>query len=170
MNQLETLGTLFGGLLSLVFVGYVFLAEVEAKKGRRSYSGPQKFAGGFSMFLGVLMLGAWIYFLVSGSDSFMSSFGPLLTHVALELISALSLVVGGFAMLRGLSRSPALLMTSYALVSFTQVLSLAVYGPTGHPFLMNGVALMLLIVLIYFVGLVYAWEHFVFRLDQPKGR
>jgi hypothetical protein len=165
MTQLETVGVILGGLLSILFVGYVVLAEIEAKKGRRVYTSPQKFAGGFSLLLGILMLGAWIYFLKVGSESLSNSFGFLFTHVALELVSALALMIGGVAMIRGLSRAPALLMTAYALVSFTQVVSVAIYGSNGHPFLMNGIALILFIVLIYFVGLVYAWEHFVLKLD-----
>ncbi|MCM0606567.1 MAG: hypothetical protein KA715_10795 [Xanthomonadaceae bacterium] len=168
MSQLEITGMILGGLLSVVFVGYLILAETGAKKGRRRYNGPQRFAGGFSFLLGVLMFGAWTYFVIDGRESLMRSFGFLFTHVALELVSSLALIIGGLAMFRGLFRAPALMMTAYAIVIFTQVLSVSIYGPIGHPFLMNGIALILLVVLIYFVGLVYAWEHFVLRLDQPE--
>ena len=170
MSQLEITGMIFGVLLSIVFVAYVLLAEHGAKKGRRSYSGPQRFAGGFSLLLGVLMFGVWIYFVIDGRESLMHSFGFLVTHVALELVSSLALIIGGLAMFRGLFRAPALMMTAYAIVFFTQVLSVLIYGSLGHPFLMNGIALILFVVLIYFVGLVYAWEHFVLKLDQPEPK
>jgi hypothetical protein len=168
MSQLEITGIILGGLMSSVFVGYMLLAEKGAGKGRRRYSGPQRFAGGFSLLLGVIMLGAWFFFFIDGLESLTRSFGFLVAHVALELVSALALIIGGLAMFRGLLRAPALMMTAYAIVVFTQVLSVSMYGPLGHSFLMNGIALILLVVLIYFVGLVYAWEHFVFKLDEPE--
>ncbi len=169
MSSLEVTGMVLGGLLSVVFIGYLLLVEYGVKEGRRPFNGPQRFAGGITLLLGGIMLGAWIYFFVKGRESLMRSFGFFATHVALELLSAIALMMGGLAMLRGLVRAPAIMMTAYALVVFTQILSVTVYGPIGHPFLMNGIALILLIVLIYFIGLVYAWEHFVLKLDESDS-
>jgi len=169
VGQLEITGMVLGGLLTIVFVGYMVLVELRSKHARRQFRGPQKFAGGFSALFGVLMLGAWIYFFIRGQESLMRSFGFLATHVTLELISSLALIVGGVAMFRGLSRAPAIMMTAYAILIFTQVLSLSVHGSAGHLILMDGVALILLIPLLYFVGLVYAWEHFVLKIDQPNS-
>ena len=112
------------------------------------------------------MLVAWLYFIFKGRESLKYNFDFLLSHIILQLFSSLALILSGLAMIRGLLRAPALLMTAYAIVIFTQIFSVLVYGSTGHPFLMNGIAIILFIALIYFVGLVYAWEHFVFKLDQ----
>ena len=49
---------------------------------------------------------------------------------------------------------------------FTILLSLTQFGLRGHDFLMNGVAVVLVVVVGYFVGLTYAWGHFVFHVDE----
>ena len=80
------------------------------------------------------------------------------------------LVVGGFGMLRSWSRGPALFMIANGFILFTTILALTAYGMTGHPFLMNGITIFLVIVSVYMVALVYGWEHFVLRLDEPEPR
>jgi hypothetical protein len=169
MSHLEITGLMLGGLLSVIFTAYLVLAESGAKKVRRSYNRPQKFAGGFSFLFGALMLGAWIFFVTTGREKLIRDYGFFVPHLALEFISSLALMLAGLAVFRELVRAPALLMTAYAIVIFTKIFSIAIYGSSGHPLMMNGVALILLVVVIYFVGLVYAWEHFVLHLDEPDA-
>lgn len=170
MEDLEITGVIIGGFLTAIFIGYIVLEEYSSQAITRSYSRAQLFAGSFTVLIGLIMLAAWIYFLAQGRESFLRDFTYLVAHVVLELVSAVALIVAGAYMLLGRWRAPALLMTAYTLLVFTQVFSLLVYGVRGHPFLMNGIAIILIVVLTYFIGVAYAWEHFVFRLDRPESR
>lgn len=55
-----------------------------------------------------------------------------------------------------------------AFVSFSLIISLLQFGNQGHPMLMDGIAIAVMLVLIYFVGLIYSFQHFVFRFDQTS--
>ena len=166
-SSLRITGLLLGGFLSLIFIGYTVLSISEGKK-YGGASAPKKFAGTFSLALGLIMLGAWIYLITTGWAAFLTQAEALSIHVLTELISAVTLIVAGVAMLRNWSRGPALLMIANGVLLFTTMLTLASYGATGHPFLMNGIAILLVIVSVYLVGLVYGWEHFVLHLDEQR--
>jgi hypothetical protein len=166
-TALRITGILIGGFLSLIFVGYMILTFSERKR-QTGASAPQKFAGAFSLTLGIVMAAAWAYFMVTGWTSFWNQPTTLSIHVLTELLSSVMLVAAGIGMLRSWSRGPALFMIANGSLLFTTMLALTAYGMTGHPFLMNGITIFLVIVSVYMVGLVYGWEHFVLRLDEPE--
>lgn len=167
-SALHITGFLLGGLLSIAFLGYTALCFSEGKR-RRDLDAPQRFAGLFSLLLGGLMLGTWAYLLATGWSPFLNQIGSLFVHVATTFASSIVLIVAGFGMIRNWSRGPALFMIANGLVIFTTLLALTTYGAQGHPFLMNGVTLVIVITGVYAVGLVYGWEHFVLHLDEAES-
>ncbi len=168
-TSLNITGILLGGLLSLVFIGYIFLSFSEGTSHQGEAGAPRKFAGLFSLVLGVIMAGSWVYFVTSGWESFRAQASVLSFHVLMELGTAVMIIVAGIAMIRNWSRGPALFMVANGLFLFTTVFALMEYGVRGHPFLMNGISILLMLVSVYMVGLVYAWEHFVLRLDESES-
>src|SRR5438552_3950089 len=92
-------GILFEGVLFVVFLGYVFLSFSEGRT-QLGVKSPQKFAGIFSLILGVLMIGAWCYFLVTRGDTYSRQFLSLRVPLISELIAAVSLSIAGVAMIR----------------------------------------------------------------------
>ncbi len=166
-TALHMTGALLGGFLTLLFIGYLLLSFLEGKS-RKELETPRLLAGFFSLALGTVMLSAWIYLLKTGWHSFRAQAALLSSHVITELLSALSLMLAGIAMLRAWSRGPALFMIANGFLLFTTLFALTTYGNQGHPFLMNGIAILLTVVSLDLVGLVYGWEHFVLHLDQPE--
>lgn len=166
-TTLHVIGILLGGFLSLIFIGYMVLSFSE---GRRSEDPTtfHKLAGLFSLAFGAMMAVAWIYLLAIGQDSFRMQASDLSFHVLTEFTAALMFIVAGVAMFRNWSRGPALYMISNALLLFTTVFALTVYGSRGHPLIMNGIAILLTVGSIYMLGLVYGWEHFVLRANVAK--
>ena len=167
-GALQLTGILLGAILFAVFIGYTVLSFSEGKA-QQAPSAPRRFAGIFSITLGVITLGAWTYLLRVGWFSFVHGVEKLWPHVLTELISALILMVAGFGMIRNWSRGPALFMLANGFLLLSTTLALTTYGNQGHPLLMNGVFILLTVISVYWVGLVYGWEHFVLKLDEPES-
>jgi len=165
---LQITGILLAGLLSVIFVSYLLVSFSEGKRPTR-VGLPRKLSGAFAIALGSVLSISWIYFMVNGWESFWTQAAQLSVHVLTELASSLTLTISGIAMIRGWSRGPALFLTANALLILTLVLALAAYSTSGHPFLMNGISILLVIASVYMVGLVYGWEHFVLHLDEPEA-
>jgi hypothetical protein len=166
-TSLQMTGILLGGFLSFVFIGYTILSTLEGKRPEGAFV-PQKAAGGFSLVIGLLMMGAWAFLMKSGWDSFQTQKAEYSFHVLTELVSSGMLIVAGIAMMRNWSRGPALFIIANGLLLYTTVYALLAYGTTGHPLLMNGLAVLLMIVSVYMVGLVYGWGHFVLHMDESR--
>lgn len=102
------------------------------KIGNRTYS-IERFSVGVSVsVLGLGWLGVWLYFMITGWDSFTAQLSGLLFHVLLNLAVALSLIFAGIATFRQWKRHKGVLLASLALLMGSILLSIAVYGARGH--------------------------------------
>ncbi|MGE4233222.1 MAG: hypothetical protein AB7F43_07840 [Bacteriovoracia bacterium] len=156
-------------LLIVLFVGYFFLAIYEGPK-KKMVNLRYKFAAVFTLIFGAMMLLGWIYLFVSGFQSFKMDVSNIVPHVVLEFISALLFIVSGIALFKRMSRAPALHMISCGVFIFTNVLALLTFGRRGHPVIMNEIVILTMIGLVYAIGLIFAWEHFVMRLDNDQQK
>jgi hypothetical protein len=171
MNDVRTLemtGVTLGVFLSVIFVVYLLLSLSESKK-QRAPGGTQRLAGIISFAVGVIMTGAWVYLIAIGWNSFLTRFSTIWFHVFTEMVSSVSMLISGIAMYRNWSRGPALYMISNALLLFTTLFAFMSHGTQGHPYIMNGVSMIVLVVSVYMVALVFGWQHYVLKLDQPEN-
>jgi hypothetical protein len=175
VSGLTVTAILLGGGLSIFFILSMVLIYFKPKpepaiKGepRTTNSLPRKCAGAYALIVGLVMLSAWVFFLMKGRESLVSQLSALILHVILMFISSIVLIVAGVAMIRHWHRSALLFYSALAFSSFSVFVSLFEYGNRGHPILMNGIAIVLVIVLAYFIGLAYAFEHFIFHLDTDE--
>ena len=173
MDHLSLTGIILGSLLGAYFLLFAVLTFIErrTKKGKPIFKNdptlPRKVVGVFAFILGILMLGMSMFWIV-GEASLVNPFLTLATHFGLMLLASGALITSSIALLRGWRGCAAMFMVAIGLLLFSVVWALPQYGRLGHPFLMNGVAVVLVVVGAYFVGIPFAWEHFVLRLDKEK--
>jgi hypothetical protein len=166
-KAIQISGALLGGMLLVIFIGYAVLCLREPRAtGKHNLA--DKLAGVFSLLAGTIILGVWAYLLQNRWGSFRAQAGVLWLHVSSEALSGLTLMVAGGALLKGLSRGPALLMLANGLLILTTVQALLSFGNRGHPMIMNGMAVIMTVTSAYMVGLVYGWGHFVLHLEGEK--
>lgn len=101
-------------------------------KGKRTYT-VQRFAVAvLTSTFGAVWLAAWLYFIVTGWDSFVPHFNSLLLHVALQFVASIALIVAGFATFRQWKRSTDLFLSSMGILVGSILIAIAMYGPRGH--------------------------------------
>ncbi len=161
---------IFLALIFIIFFILVFKSEIGTKSSPQSLSLTQRVAGVITLSMGLLMLVGWLQFIDFARTQPDLEKAPYYLHLMLMFFSAIALMLAGTAMLRMWRKSAALFFSSIFLVSFSILYSLMQYGNQGHPILMNGVAIIVGLVLIYFIGLIYAFEHFVFQLDLSSEK
>jgi hypothetical protein len=161
-----------GWLLALFLASAFFLAAAWstpkrpndlARSSKRS-SGlemARKAAGAGAMVAGTALLLSWVYFLFTDRGvGFEGVTVPFIT-VILEMIASGLLLIGGWALAANRTRGPSLYFFATAFFIFTTIMAFLTYQGTDYPFLLLGVSIILSIAAAYFVGVVYAWEHFV---------
>ncbi len=99
---------------------------------KRKYT-VERFAVGVSTFVfGISWLAAWVYFLMTGWNSFTSQVGSLIFHVVLQLVAAIALTISGVGIFLQWKRSSGIFLTSMAILLFSIGIAIFVYGPHGH--------------------------------------
>lgn len=161
---------IFLSLIFLVFFILVFRSEGISKASPNDLSLAQRLAGMTTLAVGLLMLVGWLNFMDFGEANPTLERGPYILHIFLMFFSSVALLLAGVAMLRSWKKSVGLFFSAIFLVSFSLLYSLMQYGNQGHPILMNGIAVIVGLVLVYFIGLIYAFEHFVFQLDLSSEK
>lgn len=176
MSEITITLILLGGGLSIIFILFAVIPYLRSQapatqKWKSKETNPliRKAAGMFALSVGLIMLGAWLYFLIERREAFISHISAIILHVILMFFSSVALIFAGVAMIRHWHRSAGLFYGALAISNFSIIVSLLQYGTQGHPFLMNGIAIVVLIVLTYFVGGIYAFEHFVLHLDEEEN-
>jgi FtsH-binding integral membrane protein len=92
-----------------------------------------RIAGWYGIGLGVLMLGMWSFFLASGQvPELETERYRIYFHLAAEFITALCLVVGGFALLKNLPRSQTIYFVAAGMVLYSLVVSPGYYAQQGQ--------------------------------------
>jgi hypothetical protein len=167
-TDLSMMGMIVGGILALIFVGYMVITFLEGRKKEKALR-PERFAGVFTLIFGFIMLGTWGYYIGHSADLMQRSMLEFGVYAIVHLVGAISLLVAGWALIKGWTRGPALLLIAMGIILFTTIPSLLAYNVPSDPFLLSGIAVALTVVFAYFVGLVYSWEHFVLHLDDPKA-
>lgn len=161
-----------GIFFSIIFIGYMALSASEARK-LTSPRAPKRVVGALSILIGLLLVFSWIYFRAVALPQVWYQNLTMSFHIITELFSALALVIAGIALFKDWPRGPALFMLANAYLLFTSMLTFAIYGNVSQAEFLNPISNLLVLVAVYLVGLVYAWEHFVFRLDtgtQPEDK
>jgi hypothetical protein len=100
--------------------------------GKRAYTVERFVVAVSTSVFGIVWLAAWIYFLVSGWNSFIAQFSSLIVHVVLQLVVALALVIAGLGIFRQWKRSKGVFLISMVLLVGSVGLAIVVYGPRGH--------------------------------------
>lgn len=102
------------------------------KMGRRTYT-VERFAVGVSTSVfGVTWLLAWIYFMITGWDSFIAQIGPLFFHISMQLIASIALTISGVAIFRQWKNTNALFFGGMMVLFVSVASAILVYGPRGH--------------------------------------
>lgn len=172
LNETLIIGSLIAGGGFIVLLGYLFHLSVEPTQSvtRKKASPPvtmsKPFLGIFSTALGLIMLLAWGYLLYTGFNSLMSNFRVYLPHVTLELISGLGFVFSGLLLLKNSKYGTHGFLGSSSAFLLSTIGALLEHGMDNHPMLMNGVAIFVSVILIYFVGLVYSWSHVIIHWEE----
>jgi hypothetical protein len=101
-------------------------------KGKRTYT-VQRFAVAvLTSTFGAVWLAAWVYFIVTGWDSFVPQFNSLLLHVVLQFVASITLIVAGIATFKQWKRSKGLFLSSMGILVGSVVIAISMYGPRGH--------------------------------------
>ena len=92
-----------------------------------------KFAAWYAIVVGLLMLGMWSFFLVSGqvpeleTEPFRISF-----HLAAEFVTAISMVTGGSGLLMNLPRARNLYFVATGMLLYSLIVSPGYYAQKGQ--------------------------------------
>ena len=100
--------------------------------GNKTYTA-QRFSVGVSILvLGFSWFVAWLYFLITGWESFLANMSSLMPHVLLHLISSALLVIAGIAVFKKWKRNKGIMLFSVGVLLFNIIISITIYGPEGH--------------------------------------
>jgi len=92
-----------------------------------------KFSAWFSILVGVLMFGQWGFFLAAGSvPELQTEPVALAFHLAAEFATALLLIIGGSALLRGKTRARELGLVSAGMLAYTVIVSPGYFAQLGQ--------------------------------------
>lgn len=172
MDALTITTLLIGASIGTFFMVFMIMSF----KGDRARAGhptvrdttgtARKFASTMGLVLGTFMLGAWLYYFFEGDRSLSQRLTAFNAHAATMLFAGVTLWWGSFALARHRKRGPLIFVTAMGLLVFAILHALVQYGLGGHSLFKNGIAIVLLVVVAYLIGLVFAWEHFVLHLDE----
>ena len=92
-----------------------------------------KFAGWYSIIVGVLMIGQWSFFLAAGQVPEVKTEPIRLAfHLAAEFATALGLIVGGAALLRRLSWASPVYLVASGMLLYSVVVSPGYFAQQGQ--------------------------------------
>lgn len=92
-----------------------------------------KFAGWYSLFVGVLMLGQWGFFLAAGQVPEVKTEPVRLAfHLAAEFITALGLIVGGVALLKRRPWATTVYLVASGMLLYSIVVSPGYFAQQGQ--------------------------------------
>jgi hypothetical protein len=94
--------------------------------------------------------------------------GGVILHILLMAASACTFIVAGVFQIRSWRLRHTLFYSCVAVSSFSILFAFVELGNTGHPMLMNVIALLVTTVMTYFVALTYTFLHFVLRWDDSR--
>jgi len=92
-----------------------------------------KFAAWYGIVVGLMMLGMWSFFLVSGlvpeleTEPFRISF-----HLVAEFTTAISLIIGGSGLLRNLTRARNIYFVATGMLFYSLIVSPGYYAQKGQ--------------------------------------
>lgn len=144
----------------------------KVKMGMKSFT-VERFAVGVSTSVfGFGWLVGWIYFLISGWDSFVVQIDALISHVLLQLVASVSLIVSGIGIFKQWKRSNGIFLTSMGILFGSVGISLIAYGPRGHgePLFMYLFAVWTLVVGGFLTIAAYLLDKLVHEWDENQRR
>jgi MFS family permease len=177
MESLSLVAVFLGGGLAIVFILFTTLLYWKARPERKKAGEPRtvnplprKTAGVISILVGLILLFTWIYSFREGSNQMTVNSRSLIFNAVLMCASAISMIIAGVSMINNWAKSAYIFGAALLITSFSTITSLLENRDDGQPILMNGIAVAAVIVLVYFVGLSYFFEHFIFRLDTQNRK
>ncbi len=107
-----------------------------------------KFAGSYSIIVGLLMLGQWGFFLAAGQVPELTTEPIRLAfHLAAEFATAVGLIVGGLALLRQASWATSLYLVASGMLLYSVVVSPGYFAQQGQWVFVGLFGLLLLLAL-----------------------
>lgn len=177
LSDLAILAILLGTGLSAFFLFFLLGHKLKShpdpvREGEPQVTRPllRGCAGAFCLLSGLLMMGTIVCSVIQGKASVLAQISDASIQVILMGISSIALSLTGIFMIRGWHRSAEIFSYTIGLLTFSILVSLGEYGAGAPPAFMIGVTLLISILIVYFVGLTYAYEHFMFRLDTSRER
>ena len=105
-----------------------------------------KFSAWFSILVGVLMFAQWGFFLTAGSvPEVQTEPIALAFHLAAEFATALLLIIGGTALLRGMPRAREIALAAAGMLAYTVIVSPGYFAQLGQWPLVGMFALLLIL-------------------------
>ena len=92
-----------------------------------------KFSGYYSIAVGLLMIGQWVFFLSVGAVVELQTEPIRIAfHLAGELLTAVGLIAGGFALLRGKTWGKWLSLVAAGMLAYSVVVSPGYFAQSGQ--------------------------------------
>lgn len=92
-----------------------------------------KFSAWYSILVGILMIGQWVFFLVSGQvPELQTEPIRIAFHLAAELITAIVLVFAGYLLLKKTSLSKPLALVAAGMLLYTTIVSPGYFAQLGE--------------------------------------
>lgn len=126
-------------------------------------------AGILSLTFGVLLLGTWIFLMTRPEHT---PFGNQPTYVAIhivtQLVTSLGLLIAGAMLLMKKRLANKVFLSANAFLFLAMIYAGLEYSSMVHPFFTYQLSIASIAVLTYGLGLVYFWEHFIFKMEKSR--
>ena len=111
-----------------------------------------KYTAWYAIVMGVLILGQWAYFLVTGTiPEFQSAPREIIFHLAAELAACLGLIISGIACPRNQAWGNTGLMVAIGMTAYSIINSFSYYSPQTHWSLISIFAALLMMTIVVIV-------------------
>lgn len=128
-------------------------------------------AGILSITFGVLLLGTWIFLMNRpGHLPIWSRSAFAMIHVITQFIASLGLLFAGAVLLMKKENALKTFLAANGFLFFTMIYSGFEYSEMVHPFFTYQLSIASVAILTYGLGLVYIWEHYIFKMEKIKTR
>ncbi len=169
LNETLVTGALIAGGFFTVLFGYLFYLSPEPSQ-LPQVSMTKRYLGVFSLGLGTIMLIAWGYLILAGWKGLEGRIQTYLPHILLELVCGIGFFFSGLALIKRKALGSKGFIGSTALFLFSTISTLIEYGMDKHPMLMNGIAILVSLVLIYCVAMVYCWGNVILHWEENTNQ
>ena len=128
-------------------------------------------AGVLSITFGTLLLGTWIYLMTRPGHTHFWAQSPFIAiHILTQFIASVGLLVAGALLLLKKKRANSVFFAANVILFVTMVYAGFEYSTMIHPFFTYQLSIASVAILTYGLGLVYVWEHFIFKMEKRRPK